>query len=765
MALLLNFAPIKITGETRCFAGYRPYSEEALRELRSAYYETHVFRRDHENDEIIDIPIRAGEEPLSDKQQEIDLDIDRYLVPMLLREALIRTFWGKRLIRRDRSAAIAVLGDSKRSLIAHDELPDEIRRLTIQQFEVRTLYPPGADPIIGIVCDVRTNNVIDLTAAELMERGVGLIGKAVQTSEEANDPRLMPWRTLVGRVCGVDGGTLELEEAREGINGIDASKAYLEARHETFNWVVRTILGPAAEGVLEQADQKASELAKGPGRRAHVEEMVGYLKEKANLELVPGATVVVGDLLNSKNPTFPPQRSFDKPAFLFDPGGTRKQRWAEEGLRQNGPYDQRWFSPKALKIAVVCQARYEGRVDEFIAKFLEGIPDYKTGRRGNERAPYGDGFIRRFKLDRPAIRYFTADGDGIENYVQATRNALDAANDGGFEWDIAIVQVEERFKALSALENPYFVVSSLLLKRQVPVQNVQIETMAQEDKNIVYTLNNLSLATYAKLKGVPWLLASSQTVARELVIGLGSHTQRSSRYGAGERYVGITSIFSSDGTYLLSDKTDVVLFDEYADALYESMARSIDRVRKQDNWRSTDKVRLVFHVFKRLKDTEVDAVKRTVERLDLDDVSFAFIHVAQDHPWLLFDLDQKGVGYYGPKKGVLAPSRGQYVKLGDAQALTVLSGVSELKLERHGMPRPVLLLLHRDSTFKDIDYLAQQIFEFAGHSWRVMSPESVPITIKYSGKIAQRLASLSQLPDWDPDAISFGRVGRSLWFL
>jgi hypothetical protein len=95
----------------------------------------------------------------------------------------------------------------------------------------------------------------------------------------------------------------------------------------------------------------------------------------------------------------------------------------------------------------------------------------------------------------------------------------------------------------------------------------------------------------------------------------------------------------------------------------------------------------------------------------------------------------------------------------------VLAGASELKLERHGMPRPVLLNLHRDSTFQDLDYLAQQCFEFAGHSWRVMSPESVPITIKYSDKLAQRLTDLSHLSSWDPEAIAVGKIGRSLWFL
>src|SRR3546814_16036406 len=83
---------------------------------------------------------------------------------------------------------------------------------------------------------------------------------------------------------------------------------------------------------------------------------------------------------------------------------------------------------------------------------------------------------------------------------------------------------------------------------------------------------------------------------RTLVIGLGSHAIAGSRIVSLQKFVGITTVFSSDGSYLLSYRTAVVPFEDYAEALYETLKRSITTVRKQDNWRSTDKVRLVFHL-------------------------------------------------------------------------------------------------------------------------------------------------------------------------
>src|ERR1700730_14659049 len=232
--------------------------------------------------------------------------------------------------------------------------------------------------------------------------------------------------------------------------------------------------------------------------------------------------------------------------------------------------------------------------------------------------------------------------------------------------------------------------------------------MAQVENELVFSKNHLSLATYAKLGGIPWLLASQQTVAHELVIGLGSHSVATGRIGSQQRFVGITIVFSSNGSYLLSDRTAVVPFEEYANALYDTLKRSITTVRKQDNWRSTDKVRLVFHMFKPPKDTEAEAVKRTVDALGLDNVTFAFMHVAPNHPYLIFDNTQDGIGYRDPKKGGLGPARGLHLKLGDYESLVVFSGASELKQASDGMPRPCLLKLHRLSTFTDTTYLARQ---------------------------------------------------------
>ncbi len=258
-------------------------------------------------------------------------------------------------------------------------------------------------------------------------------------------------------------------------------------------------------------------------------------------------------------------------------------------------------------------------------------------------------------------------------------------------------------------------------------------------------------------------------IAHELVIGLGSHTEQSGRFSERTRHVGITTVFSSDGGYHLSERTGVVPFEEYADELTESLKRTIERVREEDNWKSSDRVRLIFHVFKPLKDVEAKAIKDAVEGMDLENVVYAFVHIAPFHPFLIFDRTQEGLPKYqqdqSRRKGIMGPSRGVHLKLGDHDSLVVFAGASELKKASDGLPRACLLKLHDDSTFRDMTYLARQAFDFTAHTWRIMSPEPFPITIKYSDLIAQRLTGLKQVDGWDDDAIRFRDIGRTPWFL
>ena len=240
------------------------------------------------------------------------------------------------------------------------------------------------------------------------------------------------------------------------------------------------------------------------------------------------------------------------------------------------------------------------------------------------RQPYAKSFIRRYGLEKPKVSTFTTSGSTSADYVATCRAAIESATSGGFEWSFAVVQIDKDFREIDNAANPYFATKAALLKHRVPVQEVTLETMRNADEKLVYILNNMSLATYAKMGGTPWLLKSQPTVAHELVVGIGSQSFSPNRLGGKERIVGLTTVFTSDGKYLLDDRTAAVDYQHYSEELFKSLSRSIESVRTNDNWRSTDAVRLIFHVFKQMADHEADAVDSLIQRLGLSDVQYAF---------------------------------------------------------------------------------------------------------------------------------------------
>jgi hypothetical protein len=115
-------------------------------------------------------------------------------------------------------------------------------------------------------------------------------------------------------------------------------------------------------------------------------------------------------------------------------------------------------------------------------------------------------------------------------------------------------------------------------------------------------------------------------------------------------------------------------------------------------------------------------------------------------------------------KGVMAPSRGTIARIGRWTRILALNSHRLIKRANSPLPKPLLINLHQDSTFLDVDYLSEQVLKFTALSWRSTLPAGTPVTIYYSERIAELLARLRQIPDWSATALQV-RLRWSRWFL
>lgn len=747
--LLLNITPIRYECES-IEIELLPYeSHEQLRELRRQHGATHIFRR---NDTQIQCVPRTLDAPwVGGERAVVQLEHNLKLVAVLAQDALLSGLARKGLLSEKFDPVIVV---GKENLLG--EFPELSGILSIRNrvgVSVRQFQLDGKRPFVGITWDTSTERSIDADCVTLLEAGIDLRGLYVQTTAPSTDPRLQPMQRVVGRIATIENGIVKLEDPRDERTDYALSDLGLESRFDAFDRCFDFFLGKTATTAREQIEAKLAGERAGKSRLALIESILNWMR-KQQWELFPNAPFEIANLLcEGKSRRFPEVVQVQGPTYVFDPAGNRTNIMALAGLSKHGPYSRQVFTPSAPKVCVICEKSRRGQVETFLNKFLNGV------QIPNKMSPYPNGFARTYHLHSVDVTFFEASGPSADAFHSAASEAILAAADS--RWDLALIQTTESTHSLPPQQNPYLVAKALFLSNSITSQAFEIETTAMAPYNLAYTISNMALACYAKLNGTPWRITSNQGIAHEIIVGMGSASIGDGRFGTRERVVGITSVFLSDGEYVLSNLSRAVPLDEYGDTLVKSLRETFSRVREDLNWRERDAVRIIVHAFKPMRDVQVAAIKAAISELGNFDVEYAFVHVKEHHPYFLMDLQSEGKG----GKGAWVPPRGLAFQLTPYQYLLTVTGVRELKRQSDGMPRPLLLELHPSSTFRDMLYLTRQALWFASHSWRSFQAAHMPVTVLYSDQVAKLLGKLDKLGRrWNPD-VMLGRIGTTRWFL
>ncbi|MFR9773264.1 argonaute/piwi family protein [Nocardia sp. SC052] len=758
--LAFNFMPVAFSA-AKFEGGLVEFeSSEQLNSLRAELAGTHVVSRSREG--IACVPLSAD----ADLRGTPTTFFTREFQPLTMRlvqEALLRLVLDWHYELRRHKPLTFVSRRPGRDLLAPilgARGLDMLQRLHVYPQYVLDSKVMGPSGRPGVVIGLKTRYEIDMTVAELLERGIDVNGLYV-LAEDDTTPQLPHMdryasRRTIGAIDSIDGCELVLRDA-PSVARIEADRTWLECRRETFAMVLSTLAGADGTQIVKELEQATFDLLGALGRYHKTQELAGSLQRHCPLTIARDLTVTLEPPIGSDSEG---ARSVewircDTPTFQFDQAGDKKERSVGRGLDAYGPFDAEFFARKNPRIAVVMPRQHKGIIENFMSKFLGGIPNGHT---------YNQGFARMYHLGNPHVTMFPF--DGLPTDASAYRDACREALASG-DIDLAFVFTSDAQKHLTGDASPYLVSKSTFMGQGVPVQEVRIET-ARLSK-LADPLNSIALACYSKLGGIPFVIAAPRALAHELVIGIGSAHVNAGRLTPSERVVGITTVFNADGNYLLSNTSREADYKDYPRELLRSLTDCINDIKDRNAWQKGDEVRLVFHVFKPLKDIETTAVKQLVERLTSQyaNVEFAFVHVSTEHEWVMFDRASTGTAgnrSQGQAKGYYVPHSGYAVPIGSREVLLATTGPWDMKNPLHGAPKPLSLKLHRESTFTDMEYLTRQAFRFTAMSWRRMYPSSKPVTISYSDLIADLLGHLRHVRNWNADIITT-KLRSSRWFL
>lgn len=717
----------------------------------------------------MDIPLIPGAVPLGEKIN-IHLQSDLGLASALTKNAMI-----KHLNQQKRKLTsyepISFLSEVKTDNLLEKSFPLNIKCpnwISIQVKPEITIKPMSfshGHKIVAMSFNFWTKNLITATVSELIANGIDIKSLYVTTLKTSEDERFRQKNEVIGRAVDVQNGIIKLDATKDpGTTSLPADSAFIESRKENLLHCLQSLFPNDFSRIKQNLESELAKFRSGPTKIIRINALAAYFN-KLNLEICPGVIVSTGQIYEqNKTPHFPKIDVLPKPLYVFDPSRLRTHSYHDRGLDQHGPYDRATFNTPTPKVAVICQASKKGQVEQFIRKFCDGMPNV-TNKKGF--APYGKGFVRKYCTNQWNIEFYTTNSAEVNAYAKTSKEVIEAASISGQRWNLVLIQIEDGFRTLPAELNPYLVTKAAFLSQGIVTQDFTIETISKQGTQLAYTLNQMALATYAKLGGIPWLLSASPGVSHELIFGLGSASIGHDRLGSRDRIVGITTVFKGDGDYVLENRSKAVLYEDYPAQVETSLRTTFSTLKQRYNWQTGESVRLIFHSFKPFKNVEVDAVKTLMNEIAKDfKLEYAFLHVIENHPYVLIDRNQAGVKDFesGKIKGINAPTRGHYIELNKYECLVTLVGAMEVKKAEDGLPAPLLLRLHRGSTFTDMTYLSRQLFFLANHSWRTFMPSSMPITITYSELIAKLLGELTHIPKWNPDSM-LGPIGSSRWFL
>ncbi|RZJ92480.1 MAG: Piwi domain protein [Chryseobacterium sp.] len=757
----LNFFPISFDFE-KFQISKTTYSDEALQELRRNHNRTHSFFRNGDDIYISN----SGDDSTIDIGENVTRDVftDHTITSSLIKHIFFRTFKQRFVSFTPVDFYPFRFFSSKNTDdLIHDLLPENLqgkiayKKLIEVQLRLATI---NGQKQFGFVINIKRNWIFNKSCADLLAEGYDLTGIEVLHCEimPGMGNILAPSEEFIGTLSEIHGESAKVK-TNEGEVLFPLNELFI--RKTKFNIANYLDFATSPEGslrVLNAIESKRSEIYNTKNLYAEINSTAKHLftgrldGSKILFENSDGFCFTVQEVPITISNTF----ALKTPTFIFDPAGTKTNSTSPDmGLTNFGPYDSISFDTKSPTVLCICHRENRGYFTDFLASLKDGISTSNFFKKG---------LLKKYELTELNYNINQLSTFDLEEYLRIIREWDEAKP------DLAIIEIPIEFKRLADSDNPYYKLKAKLLSLEIPVQYVLTHNVKTYNE---YILNSIALQIYAKLGGTPWVLPSQKSVDREIIIGIGHSWMRKNQFKGAEqsKVVGITTFLSSDGQYLLGDKVKDVPFEKYFDELLSSLSYSFNRLEKEQGWSEGDTVRLIFHIFKPIKNTEFDVISQFIKNNTKYKIKFAFVTISKSHPHLLFEPSQLGLS----GKGAYIPNRASNVFLDSETCVVQMFGPKELKTARQGMSTPVQIKIRTpqgnynnneldDLLYYDLAYIVQQIFSFTYLSWRNFLPGEQPATMLYSNLISKLLSKMRNVSGWDADHLNYS-LKRKKWFL
>jgi len=404
------------------------------------------------------------------------------------------------------------------------------------------------------------------------------------------------------------------------------------------------------------------------------------------------------------------------PQLRFDYSSTYAvDYYSKSGLRSYGPYDSSQFEKSVIRCGII----YPKNLTKLKQILIEGL----TKGEGNYT-----GFQSLFQIPLSFEEEITWDNGREEQILQ----------------NIAKRELDIVFILLRSKTNLYGTIKKILLGNGIPCQVILAEKL-QRTFGRQWILENISLATYAKIGGTPWVVANPMQ-ENQLILGISRAKDKSKRY-----LIGFVTLFTQDGDFiLLHSKAPVIEWEEYVEGLTKLIGEAIVEYNKIKGIPNS----IIVHIHKKPGWKELDAIENALKNIEKD-IPYALLHLNEYSNFRLFDTSHQS----------FIPPKGLKVNISKYEAILLIDGRINRERRKVGVPRVLDIRMDKRSTLSsdNFPYLVKQVYDFAHVNWRGFNAAAIPITINYSKLIARMVAEIGA-DSWN-QIIASGKLRDKAWFL
>ena len=406
-----------------------------------------------------------------------------------------------------------------------------------------------------------------------------------------------------------------------------------------------------------------------------------------------------------------------EPNLRFDySSSSAEDAYSKRGLIRYGPYDSNLFPQDKIKCIVLfpIESQREKQI------LIDGLT--------NGEGKFG-GFKNFFKIPLKFVEEIPFQPENVMFLV----DQITLENP-----DIVYVLLPK------TCTDTYKKIKLKLLANGIPSQMITVDNL-KDLRGRQYTLENIALASYAKVGGTPWTVSTSRN-ENNLIIGVSRAKDRSEKY-----LVGFVTLFTNDGDFLfMHSKAPVIEWEKYVTGLSELIYEAILEFSNIKG----DPDTVIVHFHKHPGKRELKSIENALKNVNKD-VPYAIVHLNEYSNFRLFDTSHS----------TYIPPKGLKVNLSSHEVLLLFDGRIGDKRYKVGVPRVLDIRLDQRSTldFDKFSDLVKQIYDFSHINWRGFNATAIPVTLNYSKLIARMVVELG-IRNWN-QIIAEGKLRDKAWFL